>query len=99
MKIPKSEGVYEAKVFAKGPDGKEYTKSGNGGRSTFYPDSWDKMRIFDEAEFAVKNNKGFADGIDAKDGYFGFSKNGKIRIQFYYDELTGKINSFFPSLK
>jgi hypothetical protein len=52
-----------------------------------------------KAEFAVKNNKGFANSIDAKDGYFGFSKDGKIKIEFYYTEGTGAINSFFPSLR
>ena len=94
-----TEGVYEAKVFAKGPDGIEIAKSGNYGKSTFFPDSWSEARILEEAEYAVKNNKGFANGVDASDGYFGFSKNGKIKIEFYYTEGTGAINSFFPSLR
>lgn len=93
-----AEGVYEAKVFAKGPDGIEILKSGNGGKSTFFPDSWSEARILEEAEFAVKNNKGFANGVNATDGYYGFSKNGKIKIQFYYRDSDGFIGSFFPKL-
>lgn len=96
--IPKNaEGVYEGKVFAKGPDGKEIMKSGNGGKSTFFPDHWDEARILDEVEFAVKNNKGQVPN-GASNQYFGFSKDGKIKIEFYYNETTGAINSFFPSL-
>jgi Bacterial EndoU nuclease len=97
--IPKNaEGVYEAKVFAKGPDGLEIGKSGNQGKSTFFPDSWSEAKILEEAEHAVKNNKGFANGVDAKEGYYGFSKDGKIKIQFYYRDSDGFIGSFFPKL-
>jgi len=52
----------------------------------------------EEAEHAVKNNKGFANGIDATEGYYGFSKNGKVKIQFYYRDSDGFIGSFFPKL-
>lgn len=95
------EGVYEAKVFAKGPDGIEIPKSGNQGKSTFFPDSWDEAKILDEAEYAVKNNVGQvpASAGGAPNQYYGFSKDGKIKIEFYYDDATGNINSFFPSLK
>jgi hypothetical protein len=97
--IPKNaEGVYEAKVFAKGPNGIEIPKSGNQGKSTFFPDDWDEARILEEVEHAVRNNKGLVPDA-APNQYFGFSKNGRIKIEFYYDELTGNINSFFPSLK
>jgi hypothetical protein len=94
--LPDASGVYEAKVYAKGPDGIEVAKSGNGGKSTFFPDSWDETRILDEAEYAIKHNKGFENGVDAKDGYYGFSRDGKVRIAFYYNESGGGINSFFP---
>ena len=90
-------GVYEAKVYAKGDDGIEIIKTGNGGRSTFFPDDWDEARILDEVEHAVSNNKGFANGIDAANGYYGFSKNGNVKIQFYYRESDGYIGSFFPT--
>jgi hypothetical protein len=93
-----AEGVYEAKVFAKGPDGIEIPKSGNQGKSTFFPDSWSEAKILEEAEHAVKNNKGFANGVDATEGYYGFSKDGKIKIQFYYRDSDGFIGSFFPKL-
>lgn len=97
--IPKNaEGVYEAKVFAKGPDGKEIVKSGNGGKSTFFPDHWDEAKILEEAEFAVKNNKGLIDPTDATKGYYGFSKDGKVKIGFYYRDTDGYIGSFFPIL-
>jgi Bacterial EndoU nuclease len=93
-----AEGVYEAKVFAKGPDGIEIPKSGNQGKSTFFPDSWSEAKILDEVKHAVKNNKGFANGVDATEGYYGFSKNGKIKIQFYYRDSDGFIGSYFPKL-
>ena len=100
--IPKNaEGVYEAKVFAKGTDGIVIPKTGNGGKSTFFPDSWDEARILDEVEYAVRNNKGLVpqSAGGASNQYYGFSKDGKIKIEFYYNESTGAINSFFPSLK
>jgi hypothetical protein len=95
---PDSSGVYEAKVFARGPDGIEVPKTGNGGKSTFFPDSWDEKKILDEGEFAVKHNKGFENGHDAADGYYGYSSDGKVRIAFYYNEKEGVIPSFFPSI-
>jgi len=95
--LPNAAGVYEAKVFARGPDNIEIAKSGNGGKSTFFPDLWDETRILEETAYAIKNNKGFENGIDASDGYYGYSKDGNIRIGFYYRD--GVIISFFPSLK
>jgi hypothetical protein len=99
--VPKNaESVYEAKVFAKGPDGIEIPKSGRNGTSTFFPDNWDEVRILEEVEHAVKNNRGKVPQSvgGTNNQYFGFSKDGKIKIEFYYDETTGSINSFFPSL-
>lgn len=46
--------VYDAKVFATGPDGREYTKSGNNGVSTFFPDSWSEQKIKDEVVICDK---------------------------------------------
>ena len=94
---PNAAGVYEAKVFAKGPDNIEILKSGNGGKSTFFPDNWDELKILEETEYAIRYNKGFENGIDAADGYYGYSKDGNVRIGFYY--RNGVIISFFPSLK
>ena len=94
---PNAAGVYEAKVFARGPDNIEIAKSGNGGKSTFFPDQWDESKILEETAYAIKNNKGFENGVDAADGYYGYSKDGNIRIGFYYRD--GVIISFFPSLK
>jgi hypothetical protein len=94
---PNATGVYEAKVFATGPDGIEIPKTGNGGKSTFFPDGWDELKILEETEYAIKNNKGYENGIDDADGYYGYSKDGNIRIGFYYRD--GAIISFFPSLR
>jgi hypothetical protein len=93
-----AEGVYEAKVFAKGPDGIEIPKSGNQGKSTFFPDSWNEAKILDETEFAVRNNKGLIDPADATKGYWGYAKDGKTKIGFYYRDADGYIGSFFPIL-
>ncbi len=45
-----------------------------------------------------RHNKGLIDPTDATKGYYGFSKNGKIKIGFYYIESDGYIGSFFPIL-
>ncbi len=93
-----SAGVYEARVFAKGPDGVEILKSGNGGKSTFFPENWTEQRILNETDFAIRNNKGLIDATDASKGYFGFSKDGNVKIGFYYRATDGFIGSFFPIL-
>jgi len=96
-----SHGVYEAKIFAKGPNGIEIPKTGNGGKSTFFPDSWDETKILEEVEHAVKNNVGQVPASvgGAPNQFYGFSKDGNIKIEFYYNDSNGAINSFFPSLK
>jgi Bacterial EndoU nuclease len=93
-----AEGVYEAKVFAKDPTGIERMKSGNEGKSTFFPDSWNEAKILDETEFAVRNNRGLIDPTDATKGYWGYGKDGKTKIGFYYRDADGYIGSFFPIL-
>ncbi len=95
---PNAGGVYEAKVFAKGPDGLEYTKSGNGGKSTFFPDTWNEPKVLEEVEYAITNNKGYIDPANPQKGYFGYSKDGKVKIGFYYNDATDTVNSFFPIL-
>lgn len=92
---PNSAGVYEAKVFAIAPDGREIIKSGNRGRSTFFPDSWDKNRIIEEVIYAVEHNVGQVSSSQ----YYGYSKDGRVKIDFYYTASTGAINSYFPSLR
>jgi hypothetical protein len=67
-------------------------------KSTFFPDDWDEARILEEAEHAVRNNKGFLNGRNVDDGYFGFSKGGKTKIGFYYRDADGYIGSYFPVL-
>jgi hypothetical protein len=90
---------YRAKVFAKDENGIEYQKTGGGGVSTFFPDSWDRARILDEVEHAVENNRGLLDPLHPRKGYFGFSKDGNIKINFYYNQSTGAINSYFPLIE
>jgi hypothetical protein len=90
---------YRAKVFAKDENGIEYQKTGGGGVSTFFPDSWDRARILDEVEHAVENNRGNYDANKPHEGYFGHSKDDSITIRFYYDEKTEAIGSYFPSLQ
>ncbi len=97
--VPKiTNEIYEAKVYAKGPDGMEILKSGFGGKSTFFPDNWGEARIIEEVEHAVMNNRGFFNGSDSRDGYFGYSMDFKIKIRFYFRETDGYIGSFFPSI-
>lgn len=90
-------GVYTGKVIVKDLNGNIIvTKSGNGGVSTFFPNTWSNSKIASEVEFAVKNNKGYIDPTDVNKGYYGFSSDGKIKIGFYYNETLGTINSYFP---
>jgi hypothetical protein len=89
-------GVYEAQPVIKMPNGEEYIKLNNNGKSTFFPDSWDETKILDEVEYSIINNQGqFPNG--APNEYYGYSKNGKVKIHFYLNP-NGNINSFFPSL-
>ena len=67
-------------------------------RSTMFPDDWDWARIKEEVEHAVRYNMGFYDSTKPWEGYYGLSKDGKIKIRFYYDDQTGYIASYFPQL-
>ena len=89
-------GVYEARLeLTINPQtGSKLIKS----RSTMFPDDWDWARIKEEVEHAVRYNMGFYDSTKPWEGYYGLSKDGKIKIRFYYDDQTGYIASYFPQL-
>jgi hypothetical protein len=67
-----------------------------------FPDDWDWARIKEEVEHAVRYNEGLSpkrDPIAEPNRYYGFSKDGKIQIDFYLDRKTGtEITSYFPVL-
>ena len=90
--------VYTGKPVIKGPDGTIYTKKNNNGKSTFFPDDWDEQKILNEAEHAVNNNQGCYDPNNPGQGLYGYSSDGTVKIRFYYDMNTHKINSFFPQM-
>jgi hypothetical protein len=89
-------GVYEAHIQVRNSSGTLVTKSGRNGHSTFFPDAWDEAKIMDEVENAIKFNHG-RNLAGAPNEYFGFSKDGKIKIGFYLND-NGGVNSYFPIL-
>ena len=64
--------------------------------SSFFPDSWNRKRIQEEVEFAVKNNKGLVESKSPADWIWWYSKDGSFKIQIQYDPKNWKISSFFP---
>ena len=80
-------GVYEAKVEVNG-----IPKVNNGGRSTFFPDTWSPQEVVDAINEAFKN-KQFVEGT--RNTYIGKLSNG-MKIQMFIDSTTNKIISAFP---
>ena len=93
-----SSGVYEAEPIIKMPNGDEYIKLNNKGKSTFFPDSWSQNKVLDEVEHAIKNNHGKLPEKPNGNEYYGFSSNGKVEIHFYLNK-DGSIGSYFPIKK
>lgn len=86
-------GVYSAKPKIRDSTAvpaKDFIKANNGGKSTFFPDSWSKLKIKQEVEYAVLHNHGKVGGTE----YKGYSKDGAVEIHFYYS--SNKIGSYFP---
>ena len=91
---PSGSGVYEATPVIILEDGTEIIKRNNRGRSTFFPDDWSEERILQEVEHAITNNYGKKP--DKRNTYMGKSKDGKVTINFFYEE--GEITSYYPIL-
>jgi hypothetical protein len=87
--------VFEAKPVIIKADGSEIIKGNNQGKSSFFPKNWNKSRILDEVEYAIANNHGVVPSQNNMSLHFGYSKDGKVEIQFYYNP-DGSIRSFFP---
>ena len=90
--------IYTGKVYAIQDDGSLLPKKGNNGTSTFFPKDWDTARIKLEVEHAVRENHGALDAAKPNGIQYGYSRNKKIKIGFYYDKSTGSINSYFPQI-
>jgi Bacterial EndoU nuclease len=74
----------------------EYEAGKLGGTSSFFPENWSDIKIKEEVEFAIANNHGKVNPTNPTDNlHFGFSKDGTIEIQFYYN-ADGSIGSYFP---
>lgn len=67
-------------------------KTSNGGRSTFFPESWTAQEVVDAINEAF-NNKEFVPGTS--NTYIGEISNG-MQIEMYINNFTNKIISAFP---
>jgi hypothetical protein len=76
-------------------NGAEAIKLNNGGKSTFFPDSWNEAKVLEEVEYAIQNNYGKDLNSRNPNEYFGFSSDGKVEIHFYLNS-DGSIGSYFP---
>ena len=54
-------------------------------------------KIIKEVKYAIVHNRGQVK--DSRNTYYGFSKDGKIEIHYYYNENTKEIFSYFPKIK
>ena len=95
--------VVEAYPWVKDINGNLYTKLNgaqntiNGvqyGKASFFPKNWNTAKLKREVEHAISNNHGLVSG----NTYRGYSTDGTIEINFYYNTSTGRIISFFPKL-
>ncbi|MEW7279189.1 EndoU domain-containing protein [Aquimarina sp. 2201CG1-2-11] len=93
--------VVEAYPWVKNTNGNIFTKLNgaqnniNGvqyGKASFFPKNWDTTKLKREVEHAISNNHGLVSG----NTYKGYSTDGTIEINFYYNISTGRIISFFP---
>lgn len=93
--------VVEAYPWVKNTNGNIFTKLNgaqnniNGvqyGKASFFPKNWDTAKLKREVEHAISNNHGLVSG----NTYKGYSTDGTIEINFYYNISTGRIISFFP---
>lgn len=87
-------GVYEARPVLKLANGSELEKINNSGKSSFFPDNWNEVKILEEVQYAIENNHGVFPGGSPNE-YFGFSRDGSVEIHFYLGR-TGFVNSYFP---
>lgn len=84
---PNEFGVYTAKVEVNG-----VLKTANGGKSSFFPKTWNAQDIIDGINEAF-NSKEFVYGT--KNTFIGETSSG-IEVEMYIDRTTGKIISAFP---
>lgn len=84
---PNEDGVYTAKVEVDG-----IAKTSNGGKSSFFPESWSAQDVVDNINEAY-DNKIFIEGTD--NTYRGECDEG-VEIEMYIDNNSGKIISAFP---
>ena len=85
--LPDEFGIYTGKVEISG-----IAKTTNGGKSTFFPESWTAQDIVDAINEAY-SDKEFVKGT--VNTYIGETKSG-IQIEMYIDKITNKIISAFP---
>lgn len=84
-------GLYKVKVSVKDANG-FIAKTDNGGYSTFFPESWDQIKVLDEIKHAVTvSNRNLVKGNE----YWGYATDGITKIH-YYLRTDGTIISAFP---
>ena len=85
--VPDELGIYTGKVEIS-----SIVKTANGGKSTFFPESWTAQDVVDAINEAY-NNKQFIQGT--RNTYRGKTASG-FKIEMYIDNDTKKIISAFP---
>ncbi|WP_344931064.1 EndoU domain-containing protein, partial [Aquimarina addita] len=75
----------------------EYETGKLGGTASFFPEGWSNTKIKQEVEHAIKNNHGKVNVNNPNDQlHFGYSTDGKVEIQFYFDSVRDYVGSYFP---
>ena len=83
--VPDELGIYTGRVEISG-----IAKTANGGKSTFFPESWTAQDIVDGINEAY-NNRIFKSGNE----FYGYTSKG-LKIRMYIDVNSDKIISAFP---
>ena len=82
---PDANGVYEARVEMRAPDGTWMEKTSNGGVNTMFPTDWDAQRVQAEVESAWAKRVPHIDGTKGK--WEGVSSSG-VKMEGYESPRT-----------
>ena len=87
--------LYNAKVYAKDSNWNEIQKNWF---STFFPDNWDKKKIMEEVEYAIRNNSGKDLSPWASPNEYKWFTKDWMQINFYLRKSDWAVLSYFPKI-